>query len=121
MRYREFKKQVNELMPAVGQDLPSVGGAAIVATKALGKQIKQQVGNVPGAANATVNKTVVLPDKDTKRPGIYNIKSKLGNEFELEPAGMKQQPNKSKLAIKVNANDLKNTLNILEPPEKGSS
>lgn len=115
MRYREFKKQVNELMPAVGQDLPSVGGAAIVATKALGQQIKQKTGNISATNNVSPNSTVVLPDKDTKRPGIYNIKSKIGNEFEIEPAGMKQQPSKPKLAIKVNANDLKNTLNVLDP------
>jgi hypothetical protein len=112
MRFREFKNQkVNELTPAIGTDLPQAGGPAILATKNIAKQIKQQTGkDIPSIP--TVNTQIVLPDKETKRPGIYKVKSIKSGEVELDPA--MQAPNKPKLSVRVRQADLQNTLNAIK-------
>ena len=114
MRFREFKnRKVNELTPAVGTELPQAGGPAILATKNITKQMQQQAGKAAPSI-PVVNTQLVLPDKETKRPGIYKVKSIKSGEVELDPAGQPTVPGKPKLSVKVRQSDLQNTLNALK-------
>ncbi len=143
MRFKEFNsKRTDEKMPAIGQALKTVGGAAIQATRnaaAMGAKAVQgaaqgvkTVGNTakavaqtqagqaqqttqPQIAIPAVGSEIVLPDLDTKRPGSYTIKSMRGNDVELEPVGTAKQTNEPKLSVKVNRRDLENTLKAVSP------
>ena len=110
MRFKEFKpqQQIDELVPAIGQALKTVGGAAIQATRNAASMAAKKV-TKPGTTSPNqttspqgLNKTVtdepvgaiaipavgseiVLPDKDTKKPGSFTIKSTRGNNVELSP------------------------------------
>lgn len=137
-RSNNLDKQLDELVPAIGLALRGVGGAAIQATrnaaamgaKALGgaKKIGQTVGSTAAAVAQTqlgktqsgmsmpaVGSEIVLPDKDTKRPSSYTIKSLRGNDVELEPVGTAKQTNQPKVSVKVNKRDLENTLKAVSP------
>ncbi len=136
MRFKEFKptQQVDELMPAVGMALRTVGGAAIQATRnaaAMGAKAVQGaakgVKTVANTANAVaqtqagqmtipaIGSEIVLPDKDTKKPTSYTVKSMKGSDVELEPVGTAKQTNDPKLSVKVNRRDLENTLKAVSP------
>jgi len=141
MRFKEFKpnQQVDELMPAIGPALRAVGGAAIQATRnaaAMGaKAVKGAAKGVNAVANTAsavaqtnlgqtstngleipaVGSEIVLPDKETKRPASYTVKSMRGNDVELEPVTPAKQTNDPKLSVKVNRRDLENTLKAVSP------
>ena len=129
MRFKEFKskQQVDELMPAIGTALRSVGGAAIQATRnatTMGAKKLQGVKPLGSAEKDTasggveipaVGSEIVLPDKDTKQPSSYTIRSMRGNDIELEPVTKARQTNDPKLNIKVNRRDLENTLKAVSP------
>ena len=141
MRFKEFNsKRTDEKMPAIGQALKTVGGAAIQATRnaaAMGAKAVQgaaqgikTVANTAktvaqtqtgqgtasgGIAIPAVGSEIVLPDLDTKKPGSYTIKSMRGSEVELEPVGTAKQTNEPKLSVKVNRRDLENTLKAVSP------
>lgn len=140
MRFKEFKphQQVDELMPAIGTALRGVGGAAIQATRnaaTMGARAVQgaakgvktvtstakavaQTGQGTasgGIAIPAVGSEIVLPDKDTKRPASYTVKSMRGSDVELEPVTTAKQTNEPKLNIKVNRRDLENTLKAVSP------
>ena len=110
MRFKEFKphQQVDELMPAIGTALRGVGGAAIQATRnaatmgakavqGAAKGVKTVASTAKAVAQTNLGQTqqkmdipavgseIVLPDKDTKQPASYTIKSMRGNDIELEP------------------------------------
>ena len=142
MRFKEFKpqKQIDELMPAIGTALRTVGGAAIQATRnaaSMGTKAAQgaakgiktvantaktvaQTQTGQGTASGgisipAVGSEIVLPDKDTKRPASYTIKSMRGSDVELEPVTTAKQTNSPKLSVKVNRRDLENTLKAVSP------
>lgn len=141
MRFKEFNsKRTDEKMPAIGQALKTVGGAAIQATRnaaAMGAKAVQgaaqgvkTVANTAktvaqtqagqgtasgGIAIPAVGSEIVLPDLDTKKPGSYTVKSMKGSEVELEPVGTAKQTNEPKLSVKVNRRDLENTLKAVSP------
>ena len=145
MRFKEFNsKRTDERMPAIGQALKTVGGAAIQATRnaaAMGAKAVQgaakgvkTVGSTAKAVAQTnlgqqntqqqptqqiaipaVGSEIVLPDLDTKRPGSYTIKSMRGNDVELEPVGTAKQTNQPRVSVKVNRRDLENTLKAVSP------
>ena len=142
MRFKEFNsKRTDERMPAIGQALKTVGGAAIQATRnaaSMGaKAVQGAAKGVKTVANTakavaqtqtgqtqntnqqiaipTVGSEIVLPDLDTKRPGSFTVKSMRGNEVELEPVTTAKQTNQPKLSVKVNRRDLENTLKAVSP------
>ena len=142
MRFKEFKPQhqIDELMPAIGTALKGVGGAAIQATrnaatmgakavqgaakgvKAVASTAKTVAQTQAGQGTAsggiaipTVGSEIVLPDKDTKRPASYTIKSMRGNDIELEPVTQAVKTNEPKISVKVNRRDLENTLKAVSP------
>lgn len=141
-RNSNLDKQLDELVPAIGLALRGVGGAAIQATrnaasmgaKALGgaKKIGQTVGSTAAAVAQTqlgktqdpnqsvpaVGSEIVLPDKDTKQPASYTIKSLRGNDVELEPVTKAKQTNDPKVSVQVNKRDLENTLKAVSPEAK---
>ena len=148
MRFKEFKpqQQIDELMPAIGTALRGVGGAAIQATRnaaTMGAKAVQgaakgvktvantaktvaqtQVGQGTasgGIAIPSVGSEIVLPDKDTKRPASYTIKSMRGSDVELAPVTKAAQTNDPKLSIKVNRRDLENTLKAVSPETQDKS
>lgn len=162
MRFGEFnphRKKVDEIIPAVGQALKTVGSSAIAATKALagtvqkgmrapGSMIPKGVKLPPGAPNTgtgmqgvgqaatppskfstqqpstsdatknmqipAVGSKIVLPDRDTKKPNTYTIKSMRGNDVDITPSAPVKtgDPN---VDIKVKAKDLQNTLKAIDP------
>lgn len=148
MRFREFKpqKQIDELIPAIGQALKGVGGAAIQATRnaaAMGTKTVQgavkgvkTVGSTAKAVAQTqlgkgtasggieipaVGSEIVLPDKDTKKPASYTIKSIKGNDVEISPI-IKQSQNKDPtVSMKINRRDLENTLKAVSPETQGKT
>jgi len=142
MRFKEFKpqKQVNELMPAIGTALRGVGGAAIQATRnaatmgakavrGAAKGVKTVASTAKAVAQTQAGKgtasggieipavgsEIVLPDKDTKKPSSYTIKSMRGNDIELEPITTAKQTNDPKAKFTVNRRDLENTLKAVSP------
>ena len=140
MRFKEFNpKRTDERMPAIGQALKTVGGAAIQATRnaasmgakavqGAAKGIKTVASTAKAVAQPNMGQTdqqqmaipavgseIVLPDLDTKKPGSYTIKKMSGNEVELEPVGTAKQTNEPKLSVKVNRRDLENTLKAVSP------
>lgn len=132
MRFKEFnpQKQIDELMPAIGTALRTVGGATIQATrnaatmgakklqgiKPVGQQATQNKDTASGGiAIPAVGSEIVLPDKDTKQPASYTIKTMRGNDVELEPVTTAKKTNEPKLSVKVNRRDLENTLKAVSP------
>jgi hypothetical protein len=138
MRFKEFKsdKKIDELMPAIGTALRSVGGAAIQATRnaaSMGSKAAKGIKTVAPTTKAVsqnqtgqgtasggitipaVGSEIVLPDRDTKQPASFTIKNMKGNEVELEPITTAKQTNDPKLNIKVNRRDLENTLKAVSP------
>lgn len=143
MRFKEFNsKRTDERMPAIGQALKTVGGAAIQATRnaaamgakavqgaargvktvanTTGAVAQQQMGQTqqttqPQMAIPAVGSEIVLPDLDTKKPGSYTVKSMRGSEVELEPVSTAKQTNQPKVSVKVNRRDLENTLKAVSP------
>lgn len=131
MRFKEFnpQREINELMPAIGNALKSVGGATIQATRnaaAMGTKatkgtkplVQPKLSNTSPNAIPAVGSEIVLPDKDTKKPSSYTIRSMRGNDVELEPVTTAKQINDPKLNIKVNRRDLENTLKSLTPQSR---
>jgi len=147
MRFREFKpqQQIDELMPAIGQALKGVGGAAIQATRnaatmgakavtGAAKGVKTVGSTAKAVAQSNLGKSssnpitipavgseIVLPDKDTKKPASYTIKSMRGNDVELSPVTKASQSNDPKLSLKVNRRDLENTLKAVSPETQGKT
>jgi hypothetical protein len=141
-RNSNLDKQLDELVPAIGLALRGVGGAAIQATRnaaAMGakalsgaKKVGQTVGSTAAAVAQTqlgktqdpeqdipaVGSELVLPDKDTKQPGTFTVKSMRGNEVELEPVTKAKQTNDPKVSVQVNKRDLANTLKAVSPDAK---
>ena len=143
MRFKEFNsKRTDERMPAIGQALKTVGGAAIQATRnaasigaktvqGAAKGVKTVANTAKAVAQTNAGQTsqsnqqqiaipavgseIVLPDIDTKRPESFTIKSMRGNEIELEPVTTAKQTNQPKLSVKVNRRDLENTLKAINP------
>lgn len=144
MRFREFNRRqnVSELVPAIGQGLRAVGGAAIkatqnavgMATKSLGKLAPTKPGT-PAAPTTGADKTktaatdtvasipavgseIVLPDKDTKRPASFTIKGVKGGEVELQPVTTASKSGDPKVSVKVRMQDLQNTMKALTPDDQ---
>lgn len=120
MRYNEFKKKIDEIIPAVGPDMASVGGPAVAATKMINQQISKTMPKSAANTVPAIGKQVILPDRDTKRPAPYTIKKITGGEAELTPAGMATSPTKPSLVVKVRLPDLQNSMNALGAGKKTS-
>lgn len=60
-----------------------------------------------------VGSQLVLPDKDTKKPGSFTIGSIRGDDITLKP--VKSTPNEPKVDVIVKKKDLANTLSTINP------
>ena len=133
MRFKEFKprRKVDELMPAItGPDLKGVGGALIQATRNAVDMVRKKASTSnqtgtnqkvdPNAEPSipAVGATVILPDKDTKKPGTFKVTNMVGGNAELEPIVPAGKTNQPKTTISVRQNDLKQAVKATSPETK---
>jgi hypothetical protein len=117
----------NKIAAAVGQKAPDPAAKNAPVPPGMQAQANVQPSAIQQAQAAVANnikKTpeipavgsqLVLPDKDTKRPGSFTIGAIKGDDITLKP--VKSAPNEPRVDVIVKKKDLTNTLSAVSPDD----
>jgi hypothetical protein len=121
----------NKIATAVGQKVsdpaaknatvpPGTQAQANVQPSAIQQAQAQQANAVKKPPEIpAIGSQLVLPDKDTKKPGSFTIGSIKGDDITLKP--VKSAPNEPRVDVIVKKKDLTNTLSAINPDEPGAA
>ena len=121
----------NKIATAVGQKVSNPAAANATVPPGMQSQANVQpsaIQQAQAAAANTVKKPppipavgsqLVLPDKDTKKPGSFTIGAIKGDDITLKP--VKSAPNEPRVDVIVKKKDLTNTLSAINPDDPTST
>lgn len=100
-------------MPPGVQSQANIQPSAIQQAQARASDNIKKVPEIPA-----VGSQLVLPDKDTKRPGSFTIGNIKGDDITLKP--IKTTPGEPRIDVVVKKKDLEKTMAAVSPDNKGT-